>query len=51
MTQNEQYELLLREIADMIKAKNDEISVLRWQVVNLEAKLKEAEDTNINEHE
>ena len=51
MTQNEQYELLLREIADMIKAKNDEISVLRWQVVNLEAKLKEAEDTNINEYE
>ena len=51
MTQNEQYELLLREIADMIKSKNDEISVLRWQVANLEAKLKEAEDTNNNEHE
>lgn len=51
MTQNEQYELLLREIADMIKEKNDEISVLRWQVANLEAKLKEAEGSIKNEHE
>ena len=40
MTQNEQYDLLLREIADILKAKNDEISVLRWQIASLEAKKK-----------
>ena len=51
MTQNEQYELLLREIADIIKAKNDEISVLRWRIASLEAQIKEAEDMNNNEHE
>ena len=51
MTQDEQYDRLLREIADILKAKNDEISVLRWQMASLEAKIKEAEDMNKNEHE
>ena len=50
MTQNEQYDILLREIADIIKAKNDEISIMRWRIADLEAKLKEAEDTKENEH-
>ena len=50
MTQNEQYDILLREIADIIKAKNDEISIMRWRIADLESKLKEVEDTKENEH-
>lgn len=45
MTQEEQYNLLLREVAELIKSKNDEISLLRWQVADLEAKLRAAEES------
>lgn len=45
MTQEEQYNLLLREVAELIKSKNDEISLLRWQVADLESKLKAAEES------
>ena len=45
MTQEEQYNLLLREVAELIKTKNDEISLLRWQVADLEAKLRAAEES------
>lgn len=46
MTQEEQYKLLLSEVAELIKSKNDEISMLRWQVAALEAKLRAAEESN-----
>ena len=45
MTQEEQYNLLLREVAELIKSKNDEISLLRWQVADLEVKLRAAEES------
>lgn len=45
MTQEEQYNLLLREVAELIKSKNDEISLLRWQVADLEAKLRAEEES------
>lgn len=45
MTQEEQYNLLLREVAELIKSKNDEISLLRWQVADLEAKLRAVEES------
>ena len=43
MTDQERYNLLLQELAEVIHAKNDEIAVLKWQLSGLEAKLKEAE--------
>ena len=46
MTQEEQYNILLREVAELIKSKNDEISLLRWQVTDLESKLRAAEESN-----
>lgn len=45
MTQEEQYNILLREVAELIKSKNDEISLLRLQVADLESKLKAAEES------
>ena len=45
MTETEKnYNVLMQELADLLKTKNDEISMLKWRVADLEAKLKEAED-------
>ena len=43
MTEKERYDIILQELAEVINSKNGEISILRWQVSNLEAKLKELE--------
>lgn len=43
MTERERYDIILQELAEVINSKNGEISILRWQVSNLEAKLKELE--------
>lgn len=43
MTKEEQYRVFANELAHLIKSKNNEISLLRWRVADLEAKLKEAE--------
>lgn len=51
MTEKEKYDLLLKELATVIGAKNDEIALLKWQVFNLEAKLKEAEGDKVHESE
>ena len=44
MTERERYDIILQELAEVINSKNGEISILRWQVSNLEAKLKELEE-------
>lgn len=51
MTEKQKYDLLLQELAAVISAKNDEISLLKWQVFNLESKLNEAEGNKDNESE
>ena len=52
MTQaEERYNTLLQEVAALIQSKNDEISLLKWKVESLEAKLKEAEEAEKNESE
>lgn len=51
MTEQEKYNLLLQELAVVISAKNAEIDLLKWQVFNLETKLKEAEEAEKHEHE
>lgn len=43
MTEKDRYDVIMQELAEAIRNKNDEISILRWQVTNLEAKLKELE--------
>ena len=43
MTERERYDIILQELAEVINSKNGEISILRWQVSKLEAKLKELE--------
>ena len=43
MTERERYDIILQELAEVINSKNGEISILRWQVSNLEAKLKKLE--------
>ena len=43
MTERERYDIIMQELAEVINSKNGEISILRWQVSNLEAKLKELE--------
>lgn len=49
--QKKKYELLLLELADVIKAKNDEISLLKIQLFATETRLKEAEGSVKNESE
>lgn len=44
MTEKDRYDVIMQELAEVIRNKNNEISILRWQVTNLEAKLKELED-------
>lgn len=43
MTRQEQYDLLVNELAELIKAKNDKIQLLSWQVADLTARLEAAE--------
>lgn len=51
MTEQERYNVILQELAEAISAKNSEINLLRWRVIDLEAKLKEAEEARNNESE
>ena len=44
MTERERYDIILQELAEVINSKDGEISILRWHVSNLEAKLKELEE-------
>ena len=44
MTEKERYETILNELAEVIRDKNDKISYQSFVIMNLEAKLKEAED-------
>ena len=39
------YNVLMQELADLLKSKNDEITYLRYLISDLEAKLKDAEET------
>lgn len=43
MTDKEKYEVLLGELAEKLKEKNDTISLLNWQIADLKKKLAEAE--------
>lgn len=43
MTRQEQFDLLANEFAELIKAKNDKIQLLNWQVADLTARLEAAE--------
>ena len=44
MTEKERYYTILQELAEVLRSKNDEISLLRWQVSTLEGKLKDVEE-------
>lgn len=44
MNETEKYNVLLQELAESIRSKNNEIAILRWKVADLEAKLKQAEE-------
>lgn len=44
MTEKERYDLLLQELAEIIREKNDKISYQNFMIMNLEEKLKEAEE-------
>lgn len=43
MTEKERYDTIIKAFAELIKERDDKISILRWQVETLEAKLKELE--------
>lgn len=43
MTEEQKYNELLKELATLIKAKNDTIDVQKWQIADLTAKLEEKE--------
>lgn len=43
MTEEQKYNELLKELATLIKAKNDTIEVQKWQIADLTAKLEEKE--------
>lgn len=43
MNEEEKYNELLKALGEAFRAKNNEISMLKWKVANLEAELKEAE--------
>ena len=51
MTEQEKYNLLLQELAVVISAKNSEIDLLKWQIFNLDTKLREAEEAEKHEPE
>lgn len=44
MTEKERYDTILQELAEVLRSKNVEISLLRWQVSTLEGKLKDVEE-------
>lgn len=51
MTETEKkYNVLMQELADLLKSKNDEIAYLRYLVSDLEEKLKEAEKSEVKAH-
>lgn len=43
MTEKEKYDILLGELAEKLKEKNDTISLQNWEIESLKKKLKEAE--------
>lgn len=43
MTEKEKYEVLLGELAEALKEKNDKISFQNWEIESLKKKLAEAE--------
>ena len=43
MTEKEKYDLLLSELAEKLKEKNDTISLQNYKIANLEQQLKAAE--------
>ena len=45
MTEKERYDTLLQELAEIIREKNDKISYQSYIIMNLEAKLKKAEES------
>lgn len=51
MTEKEQYNLLLCELANLVKEKNDLISLQRFQIQQLEERLMEAEKGAQEAHE
>ena len=44
MTEKERYDTILLELAEVLRSKNDEISLFRWQISTLEGKLKDVEE-------
>ncbi|MGN0804388.1 MAG: hypothetical protein ACI4MS_03290 [Candidatus Coproplasma sp.] len=42
MTEKEKYEVLLGELAEKLKEKNDKISLQNWQIEDLKKKLADA---------
>ena len=46
MTEKEKYDLLLQELAEVIRSKNDEILVLKYRLKDAEEALKKAEGSN-----
>jgi hypothetical protein len=47
MTATEKYSELLKEVGQLLKEKNDRISVLEWQIEGLERKVKELESGKV----
>ena len=48
MTEQERYELIIQELAEVIKTKNDALMIKDLQIEFLQEKLKSAEDTICN---
>ena len=46
MTEKERYDLIIQELAEIIRQKNDQIYMQKYQISALEDKLKAAENPN-----
>lgn len=44
MTSKERYNLIIEELADVIKQKNETIAIQSWQIQDLNCRLEEAEN-------
>ena len=44
MTEKERYDTILQELAEVLRSKNVEISLLRWQVSTLKGKVKDVDE-------
>ena len=47
MTESQKYNELLKEVGQLLKEKNDKISLLEWQVRGLERKVQELEGDKV----